>query len=1011
MASRKRRPKKSSKHSKKSRDAASARSTQLQTEKAPSLMLLPETEAVAQLEKTVPADEAPSADVPSLDIALPADVKEEAPTAPESLEPGAESPSEAEAAVSADDDSDGALPANEAKAGTNGGPSEPQTAALPDDHAPIEPASSADPVDAPAAEAESTAAPAESASETSDTSAPAAPALPEVQASSAPIEPNEPNEPTAPREPSPPAAPQAHPSSTIGLAILAAGAALAAAGLLLFAAAHWLQWAPLVRLGLFGALLLISALPLLFQTVGHDGRATPQSRRRAGIASLGYAAAIGLFLAAHGQTYQTGAGASTLCALWFALLLPWVLWLRRAGIFIAAFLIGLAATVLPLWENDVPFEPSAVLEGLFPAALFASAAILILAPLVRRAPPSNTSLRAALLVPSIAAVAFVQAGIPAVVGIDEGLTPVYLALSAVTAGLLWLTRRPEGRALALLAAGLWANGLCFDVFSLSNGWAVSAALLFNGCLLWAIARAAGRTDSEHSLLNAAPRIAAGLLALAAIGLLLALGSIYADLSALPYLGAGYAALGIAAGAALRVKRWRRGAQPQTPLGTTIRLAALAFAFAGAAIIALSGSRALELGALSSQGLAGIVLVLAAAALPSRLALAAGGLVLGFEFDVIAPLGLAAMAGAPLAALARPQGIGLARALLLLSWVLLMACPFASGESVPDHWMTAGALGSLALAMLPLLTRGSRSSALPIAAAAAVTATVFLTKNAEGYAVMPILSAFLIDLAVRSSSAKAPRRTAAEPLFLSLLSAGTLAAIYAQAPASGENLLLEASIDLLIAAAAWLAAGAWLRRRAKRSASTPRRRLSAVSLILAGATAALLALGVLRDARDLAQAPRFLAAIAPADPRDILMGDFMRLRFDLLSTALQAQADRLRAEHDDEPVRVALAVHDGRLAAAAFLGADEAPPEGTVTTTLWRVHEGTAALPDRWYFPSGDAERFEGARFAALRCTANRCLIEGLADESGRLIESTGGEASLADILRRRFGLAEDESGL
>lgn len=1002
----------------------------------------------------------------------------EAPTAVEArdaVEPGAENPSEPDAHAVASPHPEPAalaLPAAEAPtaaaepaeivAPNDQSPCEPQAALLPaaedlpDENIPAAPVNDAAPVAAespepdvvdaavaadaavdkaadedrtsaaaPSADVEISAAPAERDSETSPTARPdEAPALRESQAQSASVAANEPQAPTPSSQPDDsPEAPKprspADAPSSIGIdfsaspaaAMLAAGGVLAAAGLLLFAAAHWLGWPPLVRLGVFGAMLVMSALPLLFQTIGRDGRATARSRRRAGIASLGYAAALGLFLAAHGQTYQTGAGASTLCALWFALLLPWVLWLRRPGIFIAAFLIGLAATVLPLWENSVRFEPSGVLEGLFPAALFSAVPIWILAPLVRRAPPSNTSLRAALLVPAIAAVAFVQAGIPAVVGIDEGLTPVYLALTTVTAGLLWLTRRPEGRALAVLAAGLWANGLCFDVFSLSNGWAVSAALLFDGFLLWAIARAAGRTESEHSLLNAAPRIAAGLLALVAIGLLLALGSIYADLSALPYLGAGYAALGIIAGAALRIRE-----QQASPAGTTIRLAALVFAFAGAAIIALSAGRAIVLGALSSQGVAGIILILAALALPSRLALAAGGLLLGYEFDVMAPMGVAALAAGTLAALIRPQGAGLARALLLLSWALLLAASFA-GDSTPDawnhwdHWMTAAALGSLVIALAPLFARGGRAAALPMAAAAAVTAAVFLTKNAAGLTVMPILAAFLVRLAncsSLSSLGKAPGRPAAEPCFLSLLSAGTLAAIYAQAPASGENLLLEASLDLLIAAAAWLAAGAWLRRRAKRTARTARRRLSAVSLVLAGATAALLALGVLRDARDLAQAPRFLAAIAPADPRDILMGDFMTLRFDLLPPALQGEADRLRAGAEalqsDGAIRLALAAPNGHLVATAFLGLDDVPPEGTVTTTFWRAEDGTAMLPERWYFPSGDAGRFEAARFAALRCTANRCLIEGLADESGRLIEPAGPQASLSVLLRCRFGI-------
>ena len=47
------------------------------------------------------------------------------------------------------------------------------------------------------------------------------------------------------------------------------------------------------------------------------------------------------------------------------------------------------------------------------------------------------------------------------------------------------------------------------------------------------------------------------------------------------------------------------------------------------------------------------------------------------------------------------------------------------------------------------------------------------------------------------------------------------------------------------------------------------------------------------------------------------------------------------------------------------------------------------LPSRWFFPSGEAERWSGARFAALRCTNGACFLEALLDEERRPLNSDG----------------------
>lgn len=117
-----------------------------------------------------------------------------------------------------------------------------------------------------------------------------------------------------------------------GLAVLAAG--LLGFGLVLWIAANW---AALGRFGRFGLLLAAVLLP------GLTALARPAWRAPLGLAVL---LATGALFAYFGQTYQTGADAWTLFALWAGLTLPLAWGLRSDVVWAPWVLVALVAVAL-----------------------------------------------------------------------------------------------------------------------------------------------------------------------------------------------------------------------------------------------------------------------------------------------------------------------------------------------------------------------------------------------------------------------------------------------------------------------------------------------------------------------------------------------------------------------------------------------------------------------------------------------------------------------------------------
>jgi len=117
-------------------------------------------------------------------------------------------------------------------------------------------------------------------------------------------------------------------------------------------------------------------------------------------------------------------------------------------------------------------------------------------------------------------------------------------------------------------------------------------------------------------------------------------------------------------------------------------------------------------------------------------------------------------------------------------------------------------------------------------------------------------------------------------------------------------------------------------------------------------------------------------LAPVDPRSLMQGDYMALRFRLADGALRHQStDGQRSlaigKRDADGVLRLTRIGDAR----SELAPDELMIELIQKRGQWIV------VTDAWYFKEGTAKKWEAARFGEFRVLPNgRALLVGLADK-------------------------------
>lgn len=852
------------------------------------------------------------------------------------------------------------------------------------------------------------------------------------------------------------------------------------AAALLFAAANWAGWPGELRIGFFGLLALVAGGAFL-GLKRRDTRRRPSRCASDVVASL-FGLALGLLLCVIGQTYQSGADASTLLLAWGALLTPWLFVVRRALFFTLWFAVALSGLLL---SGERLLASAGLLEQALPGTLFALAVAFVLALCARR---PWTRVRAAAALPSLAAV-LLTALLPAVMLMNVlgtrqmlALVPVYVLGFLLLAGALLFSRRGELRSLAVFGAATLLEGfwLHWSADRLANSLVAGTGLLIALAALFVLYRvgrqAARQVSAEEALqpsrLSLVPAAAAALLSALALVLALELVQSVLDLPALETgLATALAALALEAAGALRSRErlasggaasFSREGVPlphtQAVLGHLRAPASIAWAILAAAGISLVFTEAaFGPGDLTAAVIASTLSLAAAALFRSRFALFAAMalFVMAVPERTAVVTGAAALAAGVLTVFVRCASTGAMRlrfaaaralpAFIWMSWFGASVMPwcfdvpaatFASAEGAA---LAGAVLVAVAASGLSIVRAGfDKLFALGLALLSALLLWRF---GPDAAALALALSALVpvpekreVPQAAERSAANAEtleRRTLAlSPLhFLFLFWSSAHAAYWLLPSEAGSNLLLAAALDqlfvcvlfgLLFALERFSPAGRKDRaapaavrvrsiedddaRTSPRQGTLKRVDLAASALLLL-LTVLVFALGVLKNEQMLDGGTVYEATLAPADPRDILMGDYMALRYKALENAPDAKtlADAFAEKAEGTLGETPSTEGPARFVAAFGLDANTAQtrtlkllgivaagaelPSGTTLVVAYDPTTKRAQLPERWFFSSGEAERWSHARTARLRCTPTECLLESLLDEEGRVIES------------------------
>ena len=200
--------------------------------------------------------------------------------------------------------------------------------------------------------------------------------------------------------------------------------------------------------------------------------------------------------------------------------------------------------------------------------------------------------------------------------------------------------------------------------------------------------------------------------------------------------------------------------------------------------------------------------------------------------------------------------------------------------------------------------------------------------------------------------------------------------------------------LLIAAGSVLGALAWLshRRAVTPALLPPDTRVQpnkAWQVIVAGMLITLVVVNVSiwQKQQLIANGQRVYMELMPQDPRSLMQGDFMRLRFAALQAAdpMTSPLDSLSAQRPRMVVTLdprGVAKPERMYGAGAPLGPQEMLLQLTRKDGQWVV------VTDAWFFEEGQAKRWEAARYGEFRVLPDgQALLVDLADAQLRAIRS------------------------
>lgn len=153
----------------------------------------------------------------------------------------------------------------------------------------------------------------------------------------------------------------------------------------------------------------------------------------------------------------------------------------------------------------------------------------------------------------------------------------------------------------------------------------------------------------------------------------------------------------------------------------------------------------------------------------------------------------------------------------------------------------------------------------------------------------------------------------------------------------------------------------------------------VMVVMAVAILAIINLQIAGKERIVTEGRTVLLRLAPVDPRSLLQGDYMALRYAL---ADEVAAAAKAAGTNDGTVVVELDEND----VARFVTLDEGQPlvEGRQRLVFRKRGETVRLASDAFFFEEGLGEHFEAARYGELRVADDgTAVLIGLRDEEAR----------------------------
>lgn len=145
----------------------------------------------------------------------------------------------------------------------------------------------------------------------------------------------------------------------------------------------------------------------------------------------------------------------------------------------------------------------------------------------------------------------------------------------------------------------------------------------------------------------------------------------------------------------------------------------------------------------------------------------------------------------------------------------------------------------------------------------------------------------------------------------------------------------------------------------------------VNLAMAVVIIAVFIFGITQKEKLIAEGDVIYLALAPVDPRSIMQGDYMRLRYAIESERIEsddADVGFLRLKLDEKKVAEFVMFDDGRA-----LGTQE------ILFKYSKTQNRINLLPDSFLFQEGLRTTYAAAKYGIFRVSGDEHLLVGLAD--------------------------------